>query len=73
MDRTKIEVGYSIIINLGNYQSAKIHMGKERPLDKDEDYEDALSHEFDHLVTEVERKREKILKLQKRKREVSED
>ena len=66
---TKVSVGYGITINLGNYESARIDMSKERPLELDEDYEETLSIEFDHLVAEVEKKRDKLLKLYKQKRE----
>jgi len=66
---TKISVGYGITINLGNYESARIDISKERPLELDEDYEETLSIEFDHLVTEVEKKRDKLLKMYKQKRE----
>jgi len=66
---TKISVGYGITINLGNYESARIDISKERPLELDEDYEETLSVEFDHLVIEVEKKRDKLLKMYKQKRE----
>ena len=70
MDKeTKISVGYGITINLGNYESARIDISKERPLELDEDYEETLSIEFDHLVIEVEKKRDKLLKMYKQKKE----
>ena len=70
MDKeTKISVGYGITINLGNYESARIDIRKERPLELDEDYEETLSIEFDHLVIEVEKKRDKLLKMYKQKKE----